>query len=91
MIESEIDFQKWGNIFKAIGHPIRLQIVRGLLRKEECNVNTIVEKLGIPQSTVSQHLSVLKNAGILSCRKKGVEICYFVVDEKVKKILSDIG
>ncbi len=83
-----MDYEKDSGILKALGHPVRLKIVQGLLDKKECNVNTIVEKLRIPQSTASQHLGILKNRGIVAPRKKGTETCYFVADERVKKILS---
>lgn len=86
-----MNFEQDSKILKALGHPVRLQIVFGLSSGTECNVNTMVEKLNIPQSTVSQHLGVLKNRGIVTCRKKGVETCYFLADERVKKILADLG
>jgi ArsR family transcriptional regulator len=77
------------DIFKALAHPLRLKILRCLLdNKCECNVNKIVEKLRIPQSTVSQHLGVLRNKGIISPHKKGVITCYMITDERVMKILQ---
>jgi ArsR family transcriptional regulator len=89
--ETEIDFPKWSNLFKALGHPVRLRIVLGLMGREDCNVNwTMVEQLGLPQSSVSQQLSVLKSSGIISCRKKGVESCYFVMNERVRKMLQEM-
>ena len=83
-----MDLDKDSEILKALGHPIRLKIVMGLMEKNNCNVNTIVDNLGIPQSTASQHLSVLKNRGILSFHKKGVEACYYIADERVKAIID---
>ena len=82
-----IDFENDSALLKALGHPIRLQIVQGLLN-HECNVNTIVAKLGIPQSTASQHLAVLRNQGILQIRKEGVKICYRVNDARVEALLK---
>lgn len=73
---------------KALGHPVRLQIIVGLSEGSECNVGMIADKLKMPQSTVSQHLSVLKNRGIIQANKNGVETCYYLYDERVKKILS---
>ncbi len=72
---------------KALGHPVRLKIVKGLL-KDGCNVNKIVEGLGLPQSTVSQHLTILKNAGIIKGVRSGVRICYKVVDGFTINILK---
>ncbi len=72
---------------KALGHPARLAIVRGLLGSE-CNVNKMVNGLGLPQSTVSQHLNVLKAAGVIKGERRGVKVCYRVVDQFVKKVLE---
>lgn len=78
-------------IFKALSHPIRLQIVMGLMTKDNCNVNTMVEKLGVAQSSISQHLSILKNAGIVEGYRKGNQICYKLENKKVKRIINAIG
>lgn len=74
-------------IIKAIAHPVRLCIVKGLLERE-CNVTGIQECLGLPQSTVSQHLAKLKAARIIEGERNGLEICYRVVNEDVKKIVG---
>ncbi len=77
---------------KAISHPHRLCIIKGLMDKS-CNVTKIQECLKLPQSTVSQHLSKLKAAGIIEGRRNGLEICYSVVDrdaiEVVKKLFRE--
>jgi ArsR family transcriptional regulator len=80
----------YAELFKALAHPIRLKIVCGLMTKDECNVSLMVEKLGVPQPTVSQHLNILKNAGIITGDKKGTQICYKITDEKTKKIISSL-
>jgi ArsR family transcriptional regulator len=77
-------------IFKAIAHPIRLKIAMGLMQKDNCNVNTMVEKLNISQPNVSQHLNILKNAGIIQGYRQGTQICYKLVNDDVKKILLAI-
>ena len=80
--------ERYAEIFKAIAHPIRLKIVCGLMTKDECNVSIMVDKLGIAQPTVSQHLNILKNAGIVTGYKKGTQVCYKITDEKTRKIIS---
>jgi DNA-binding transcriptional ArsR family regulator len=65
-------------LFKALGHPIRLTIVRGLTSRR-CNVTSISEKLRLPQATVSQHLGVLRRAGIIEGTRKADGTCYRVV------------
>jgi len=79
--------KKQGEVLKALGHPVRLKIIEGLMR-EECNVNKIVECLGLPQSTVSQHLAILRNKGIIVPNRQGVQNCYQVVDEKVRQLMA---
>ncbi len=82
-----MDYEKESEMLKALGHPVRLKMVEGLM-KNECNVNKIVDVMQIPQSTASQHLGILKNRGILVARKEGVKTCYKVVDEKVLQIVK---
>lgn len=57
--------------FKALGHPMRLQLVSGLL-SEECNVKRMTEGLGVAQATVSQQLAVLRAAGVVTQDRKSV-------------------
>lgn len=82
-----MDYEKSSELLRILGHPLRLKMVEGLMR-DECNVNRIVEVLNLPQSTVSQHLSLLKSHGIVVARKEGVRTCYRVIDERVKKVIK---
>ena len=61
--------------FKALGHPARVTIVRRLSDGEHC-VCDLVEAVGLGWSTVSRHLSVLKNAGIVTDEKRGLQVYY---------------
>lgn len=76
-------------ILKALGHPVRLAIAKGL-SKNECNVTKIINGLKMPQSTISQHLGVLRSSGVIKGERKGVQICYKVVDRLALKILEEI-
>lgn len=62
-------------VFKALGHPDRLRIVDELEDGERC-VCELVEKIGSSWSTVSRHLSVLKEAGVLEDEKRGLQVFY---------------
>ena len=84
------DYAKESELLKALAHPIRLKMVEGLMNNE-CNVNKMVKALKIPQSTVSQHLGVLKARGIVRLRKEGVKTCYRVVDSKVAELIKVLG
>jgi DNA-binding transcriptional ArsR family regulator len=75
------------DLLKAMGHPIRFCIVEGLLAGEQ-NVATMVNCTGVPQPTVSQHLNILKAAGIIAGVRMGNEIHYSVVNDGAKKIVK---
>jgi len=62
-------------IIKAMGHPTRLFIVEELSRGERC-VCELTEMVGVDVSTISKHLSVLKNAGIVQDDKRGSQVFY---------------
>ncbi len=84
-----VRYEEISEILKALAHPARLKIVVGLL-KDECNVAQIQKVLGLPQSTISQHLRVLKNAGIIKGRREGTRTCYRVIDVRARKIVEII-
>lgn len=82
-------YERYAELLKTLGHPVRLCIVNGLM-SSECNVTGIQECLGLPQSTISQHLGILKSRGIIKGERCGLEIIYSVVDEDVKKIVRTL-
>lgn len=81
------NLSKTAEILKAIGHPARLCIICKLMCKD-CNVSTMQNCLDLPQSTVSQHLAILKSRGIIEGKRKGVEVIYSIANEDVKKIIN---
>ena len=86
----EVDEVQAAGVFHALAHPIRLRIVRMLLENEWA-CQDIVDKLPVAQSTVSQHLKVLKQAGIVQDSAQGQRRRYaFREDalERVKKYLE---
>lgn len=80
-------YTKAAEMLKALAHPVRLCIVKGLLEKKECNVTYMQECLNLPQSTVSQHLQKLRSLGIVDTRRNGLEVNYTVADERVKELV----
>lgn len=80
-------YNETAELLKALAHPVRLCIVRGLLDKERCNVSYMQECLNLPQSTVSQHLQKLRSMGIVETERNGLEINYSVKDERIKKLI----
>lgn len=87
----DLDTNKYNEIaevLKALAHPVRLCIVRGLIEKGGCNVCHMQECLGMPQSTTSQHLQKLRSAGIISGKRKGLEVTYQVCDQRVVELIK---
>jgi ArsR family transcriptional regulator len=74
-------------LLKALAHPIRLCIVRGLLKQGSCNVAHMEECLNVSQSAVSQHLTKLKAAGILNVKRTGNSNMYEVADPEMIRFI----
>ena len=66
---------------KALAHPARIAILQLLAKKATCQCGDIVEELPLSQSTVSQHLKELKEAGLITGEIEGSKVCY-CIDEK---------
>ena len=66
---------------KALGHPARIAILQFLIKTKTCVCGDIVDQLPLSQSTVSQHLKELKNAGLIKGNIDGPAVCY-CIDEK---------
>jgi ArsR family transcriptional regulator len=71
---------------KALGHPVRVQILRVLLASDSCLCGDIVEQLPLAQSTVSQHLKVLKDAGLITGEIDGPRVCYCADREAIARL-----
>jgi DNA-binding transcriptional ArsR family regulator len=82
-----VKYEKLSEILKALAHPARLKMIAGLL-KDECNVTQIQKELKMPQPTISQHLRILKNAGIIKGRREGTKTCYRIIDARARKIIK---
>lgn len=73
-------------ICRALGHSARVQILRLLIEKNACVCGEIVGELPLAQSTVSQHLKVLKNAGLIIGEIKGPSTCYCVDPARLRRL-----
>ncbi len=71
---------------KAVGHPARVAILRLLARKNACVCGEIVDELPLAQSTVSQHLKVLKEAGLIQGEVDGPRICYCISPRALRRL-----
>ncbi|WP_099191556.1 ArsR/SmtB family transcription factor [Tepidibacter mesophilus] len=81
-------FDEYSELLKALAHPVRLCIVKGLLDTGSSNVSNMQNCLDMPQSTISQHVSKLKSAGIIKGDRNGLEIIYSVSNDKVANIIK---
>ena len=75
----------------AIAHPARVKIVRLLLRRKTCVCGEIVAELPLAQSTVSQHLKILKESGLVEGEIDGPKICYGINQLKLELLKSLIS
>ena len=80
--------EKKAEVLKAMSHPARLCILNCLIENDGCIVSHLIEKMCLPQSTISQHVSKLRSQGIIYGERNGLEIKYSVVDEDVIYILK---
>jgi DNA-binding transcriptional ArsR family regulator len=79
------------NMFKALGNPIRFEIVKFLVTRPGCITGDIVDHLPIAQATVSQHLKVLKNTGWITGIIEGTSTCYELDEQNIKWFRSIVG
>lgn len=74
------------HIYRALGHPARLAILKCLTSQSGACCGDIVDRLPLAQSTVSQHLQVLKDAGLLICQSQGRSCQYRLNDDRMRQI-----
>lgn len=73
-------------VARALGHPARIRIVRLLLERERCIGGDIVEEIGLAQSTVSEHLRILKEAGLVIGEIERPRVCYSLSSERLSEL-----
>lgn len=83
--ESQLEM---ANLCKALGHPARITIVEKLLQNENLNCTDLKEYIPLAQSTISRHLSILYEIGILGCQVEKNSV-FYKVNSKVVQIISD--
>ena len=73
---TKLNVNTLANIAKALGHPARIRIVQLLVDRQSCIGGDIVEEIGLAQSTVSEHLRILKASGVITGEIEHPRICY---------------
>ena len=84
----EADLARWA---KALGHPARLAILRTLATRGECVCGDVVEVVGLAQSTVSQHLKILREVGLVRGTPDGPRSCYCLDTGGLAEIAHHFG
>jgi DNA-binding transcriptional ArsR family regulator len=83
--------QELAEFAKAMSHPARIAILKVLAQRNECICGELVDMLPLAQSTVSQHLKELKNAGLINGTIDGPRSCYCINWKAFEKFSNDIG
>ncbi len=87
LVYQEKDIEQAARSLKAMSHPLRLKILC-VLGQREISVQDIVCNVGTSQSNISQHLAILRDKGILDCRKDANRVFYRVGDERTLKLIE---
>lgn len=82
---------KIAKIAKALAHPARIAILNLLARRQTCICGDIVDELPLSQSTVSQHLKELKEAGLITGEIEGAKVCYCIDAKQWKAAQAEIN
>lgn len=90
LITSEEDIDIASRSLKAMAHPLRLKILCLLGGSSEVSVQDIVEHVGTSQSNISQHLSILREKGILAARKDANKVYYRIGDPKILNLIGSL-
>jgi ArsR family transcriptional regulator len=83
--------QQVAQLAKAIGHPARVRIMRLLLGQDACYCGQLVDELELAQATVSQHLKVLRDAGLIVGEIEGPRICYWASRDRLAELHELVG
>ncbi|MDZ4771060.1 MAG: metalloregulator ArsR/SmtB family transcription factor [Chloroflexota bacterium] len=86
-----VDEERLSHMMKALGHPARMQIFRYLSENPQCITGDIVEVLPLAQATVSQHLKVLRDAGLVCGTIEGPATCYCLDGDNVAWFKRQVG
>lgn len=87
----DIDNDELAALCKAIGHPARLQLLRHLIRHGDCYFGSLADVLPLAPSTISKHVSILKDAGLVEGSSDVQRVCYCVRPERLARLKALIG
>jgi len=90
-VEGDAADRELARVSKALGHPARVQILRLLARRGQCVCGDIVRELPLAQSTVSQHLKILREADLIRGEVDGPRVCYCISPRTLRRLKALVG
>lgn len=90
-VEGEKADFELASLARALGHPARVRILRFLASRNTCICGEIVDELDLAQSTVSQHLKVLKGVGLVQGEIDGPRVCYCIAPRAMRRLRTLVG
>jgi DNA-binding transcriptional ArsR family regulator len=84
--EFDTELGELAEMAKALSHPARLAILKHLSEQDTCICGDLVEELPLAQATVSRHLKVLRDAGLISVTQRGLTSCYCLDPEAISRL-----
>lgn len=86
MLPDDASAQQLAQLAWGVAHPARVRIVRLLISRQSCVCGEIVDQLPLAQSTVSQHLKILKESGLIQGEVDGPKVCYCINPAMLKEL-----
>ena len=78
-------------MLRAVANPVRYRILQILAERGECQCGPLGDQLPIAPSTLSQHLKVLREAGLVTTRRQGTQICYSIAEDALAAVAATIA
>jgi len=88
---NEIDVDDLSRMCKALGHPARVQLLKHLIDYGECFFGSLADVLPLAPSTISKHVTILKEAGLIDGSSDVQRVCYCVNQERLQQLKRVVG
>ena len=82
--------QEVAKILSTLANPRRLMVLCHLMQEKEASVTELAEKVGLSQSALSQHLSIMRGEGLVRSRRAGLNIYYSIADPRIEKLVRSL-
>ena len=86
-----MDIDRLASVARALSHPARVRILQLLARQSDCSGAEVFSELPLAQSTVSEHLRILREAGLVSAHPQGTTVIYCLDPEPVEELIEQLG